>query len=279
MEPEELQRVVRTDIQTELDPTLVSRITSQAPFVSVPGICNLRDISNASFFGFASTIRPGIAYRSGMLPTTVSTEAHVNLVQTLGITTIFDLRGPIERIKAPSPDIEGIENVWLPYAFEAPPPNFADFVGSDSAASFAKTYQNILNTHVPIFKRVFEHIRDRPRDPFLFHCSGGKDRTGVLAALIHRLAGTSDAAIVHDYMLTRVGIESARPALMALFNKHIGEENLEHMGMIALLGVHEQSIEGFLQTLDEMGGAQHYLHQQLGISEGDVKVIQENLRQ
>ncbi|KAK4631257.1 hypothetical protein CLAFUW4_02472 [Fulvia fulva] len=74
-------------------------------------------------------------------------------------------------------------------------------------------YALMVKTHQPIFKAVFQHMLDRPGEPFLFHCTVGKDRTGVLAALIQSLAGTSVSDIQRDYALTRVGIEPVKGLL------------------------------------------------------------------
>lgn len=45
-------------------------------------------------------------------------------------------------------------------------------------------YAQILNSAGPAFGVVLRHIRDRPDSPCLFHCTAGKDRTGVLAAIL-----------------------------------------------------------------------------------------------
>ena len=71
----------------------------------------------------------------------------------------------------------------------------------------------MLKSHQSAFKSVFQHIHDHPGEPFLFHCTAGKDRTGVLAALVQSLAGTPVSDIAHDYALTRVGIEPAKDLL------------------------------------------------------------------
>lgn len=277
----DLQRLLQIDIRTEIAPDLIGPIISKRPFISIPGLFNLRDLSTdhpASIFPVV--LRPGIIYRSGVLPTAPSPETQIALVEELGITTIFDLRRSSERTKSPSPVIEGIETVWFPYTFEPPRP--VEHENVEPVVGVVRSYRMYLDSHAPVFRKVFEHIRDRPRDPFLFHCSGGKDRTGVLAALILRLAGSSDEAIIHDYMLTRVGIEPARPALTAMLRAHYGVEgdggDLDKLGKVAVLGVEEKGMEGFLKALDEIdGGVVGYLKQGLGFSEEDVDTIRRNL--
>lgn len=52
----------------------------------------------------------------------------------------------------------------------------------------------------PSTLRAVEHIAAHAGQPTLFHCAAGKDRTGVVAALVLMLLGVGDEAIVADYM-------------------------------------------------------------------------------
>lgn len=75
-------------------------------------------------------------------------------------------------------------------------------------------YSSLLDTHQPSLKAVLHHILEQPNKPFLFHCTAGKDRTGVVAAIILSLAGAPIEEIQRDYALSRVGIEPVREFLM-----------------------------------------------------------------
>ena len=50
--------------------------------------------------------------------------------------------------------------------------------------AFMELYTQILDNAGPTFGTILRHIKDRPTDGVLFHCTAGKDRTGVLAAII-----------------------------------------------------------------------------------------------
>lgn len=50
------------------------------------------------------------------------------------------------------------------------------------------------------------HLLTRPGDPLLVHCTAGKDRTGVVCALILALAGVEDRLVAEEYALTAVGL-------------------------------------------------------------------------
>jgi hypothetical protein len=91
-------------------------------------------------------------------------------------------------------------------------------------------YMSMMDTHNPAWKTIFQHIKDHPDQPFLFHCTGmvnfcrlhvpllksnagGKDRTGTAAALVLGLIGCPADAIAQEYALSRLGVEPARAAL------------------------------------------------------------------
>lgn len=161
----DLQELLDTDVRTELPAQAVTSVTSQPPFVTVPGVYNVRDLGSAA-------VRPGFAYRSAVV--TGIWEEGMVILRDLGIRTIFDLRNPKERAKQPSPVVEGVETIWEPYAMDPLPTNPSDFAGDDDGvAGFVGMYSHILEILTPTFKKVFEHIRDKPQQPFLFHCSGG----------------------------------------------------------------------------------------------------------
>lgn len=159
----DLRELLAADIRTELPADAVAAITSQPPFVNVPGIFNLRDLGGAA-------LRPGFAYRSGAL-TGISAEGKEAL-RALGVGAIFDLRNPGERARHPSPAIEGVETVWEPYTRDPDPVDPKDFSEEDGGvAGFVGMYAHILEISTPVFRKVFEHVRDRPQQPFLFHCT------------------------------------------------------------------------------------------------------------
>ncbi|KAL4920597.1 protein-tyrosine phosphatase-like protein [Aspergillus aurantiobrunneus] len=277
-----LQELIATDIRTALPETAVADIISQVPFATVPGIFNLRDISNATTPSspFPPVLRPGLAYRAGAPASTLSDEGTTAL-NALGIKKIYDLRRPDERTKKPSPVVDGIDVVWIPDTLGGKPPSSATAPPPDpekSIDSLVQMYVSYLESHMPIYRAVFEHIRDEPAKPFLFHCSAGKDRTGVLAALIHRLAGSSDEAIVHDFTLTRVGLEPGREALLNMMQGLYGESAWNNPVLLVLWGVHASGMTGFLKVLDETyGGVTGYLKDKLGFSDLDIESMKGNL--
>ncbi len=103
--------------------------------------------------------------------------------------------------------------------------------------------------------------------PVLFHCSGGKDRTGVAAMLILLALGASDETIYADFVQTN---ECRRPELEKIWAEHAEEiaarpEQKKFYQGIA--GVHPESVELVLSTIrSRCGSADAYLEAEYGLT-------------
>lgn len=132
-----------------------------------------------------------------------------------GVVRIVDLRWPEERADDPPSDVEpDVEVVHV------------SVLGPSLTASLA--YLEELDAHVDAVEDIADHYawsyvdfleRNRERfgaalaaiadadGPVVIHCMGGKDRTGLVAALLLRLAGVSREAIGADYALSGPNLE------------------------------------------------------------------------
>ncbi|KAJ6160682.1 hypothetical protein N7470_004078 [Penicillium chermesinum] len=271
IDAENVQDVLRTDLTTAIPDSIRSKIVSLPPFITVPGVSNFLTILN---YAQASYIALGIS-------SDISDEGKEVISKDLGVTTIFDLRNSSERERAPSPDIPGTVTIWEPYGHRPASINLRDFAKEDyGITGFEKMYTGILDASQPILTHIFTHIRDEPNDPFIYHCSAGKDRTGVVSALILLLVGHSHEEIVDDYMFTRVALEEARENLTAALAMGSGTDHLspEAMGMIQLSGVSAKAMATFLDTFQaKYGGIEFFLITTLGFTPDDVEQMRKNL--
>jgi protein tyrosine/serine phosphatase len=122
-----------------------------------------------------------------------------------GVVRIVDLRWQEELDEDPPRDV-GIDIVHMSLLGELDP-NFSDDIRDymavdDPAGYWAIAYTRILRAFAPNFARALEAIADAPPGAVLFHCAGGKDRTGLIAALILRVTGAPIEEIALDYSLS-----------------------------------------------------------------------------
>ncbi len=115
-----------------------------------------------------------------------------------GVTTVIDLRHPGELESHPNPFSAHPEvryhNVSL---FESLAPRAEP--GQDL---LLELYKLALDTRREAVAAVLTIIADAPPGAVLFHCTAGKDRTGIVSALLLAVAGVEATLIVEDYALT-----------------------------------------------------------------------------
>ncbi|TRM68216.1 protein-tyrosine phosphatase-like protein [Schizophyllum amplum] len=272
-----------SDTLQPLDPQEVAETLSKPPFVQVSGVINIRDLGDLPSASFApQRTKPHYMYRSAEL-SGISDEGKAQL-KALGVTTVFDLRSDTEMDKynTPVPNIEGIEIVRAPvfekedYSPEMMAKRFRLYASGKTEA-FMELYTQILDNAASSFGAVFRHVRDRPSDGFLFHCTAGKDRTGILAALLLQLAGVDAETIARDYALTRIGREPAREVIMQRLSKEVLFASNKEMAL-NMLSCRSDIIPPFLKLLDQKyGGVEAYLKNYIGLTDDDIIIIRRHV--
>ena len=119
----------------------------------------------------------------------------------MGIKTIVDLRMPNEIEKAPNPlsHHSAFNYYHVPLMDN---PTSSTFDVKNIPEDFLSTlYIQLIEASKTHIKTLFE-IFDQHPEGLLFHCTAGKDRTGVTAMLLLGLAGVSDADIIADYQVS-----------------------------------------------------------------------------
>ncbi len=172
--------------------------------IELDGTLNLRDLGGWPTASGEAVAR-GRLYRSDRL-NGLSDADHQRL-STLGIATVVDLRYREEAAEHPSrlwPTVTA--HLEIPMAGElANQRSLVDRILAGelhgiTVDDVADSYREMLTRHARGFGRAVEALLG-PR-PALFHCTAGKDRTGLLAMLVLATVGVADDDILADYDLT-----------------------------------------------------------------------------
>ncbi|KAF4334511.1 tyrosine phosphatase [Fusarium beomiforme] len=256
-----LLELAETDIRTPIPEDSVKAALSSPPFVDVSGTFNTRDLGKVP----GSPLRTTYAYRSAGLDS-LDKSGMATLVTTLGVKRVFDLRSEDERAKAPDPEITGIENVWLPNLSYDTAWDVSEFCVGAGEEGYRKTYMSLLEAHGPIFKLILHHA-----------LKVGRDRTGVIAAVLLSLAGANRDTIALDYLLTRVGSEPVRKSLIGHVVDSLGTD-LDTPGVHNLCSLRRTSWDAFMYDLQvKFGGVEGYIINKLDLTPEDVETIKKNL--
>lgn len=138
------------------------------------------------------------------------------------------------------------------------------------------SYKNCIETVIPAYSRFMRNILDNPIGVHLFHCSAGKDRTGMAAALILGALDVPRETIIADYILTLDYYDSDK--LMDIIEGHLrdaGVKNWDRSWLIPYSSVHADNIIAFLDAIDQYyGNLKNYLKTGLGLSDRDLELLQ-----
>lgn len=219
-------------------------------FVPLAGTLNTRDLGGLPVAG-GGTTRSGVFYRSD-IPMALGA-ADIQQLKRLGLSTVVDLRQPYELERDPNSlaseggiDYRNVE-IW----------GRIDDAQDQPADPFDITafYLRALDHAGEAFVQVLTVLADAP-GAALFHCTAGKDRTGLVAALLLESVGVERDVIVDDFALTHDRIGPLRERLLADAEK----QGVKREDFARLLGATPDLLGPALEHLSEHhGGAVTYL--------------------
>lgn len=165
-------------------------------------ILNFRNIGNIQTPD--GIIKPGFFYRGGPLHNLTS-ETKEFLIDALKIKTVIDFRDDFEVARETNdPDFNVVRlNILKDQKMSADPETLIKEHNISAQNLMENLYRNIINSEnsQKEYAKFFDILLET-QSPVYFHCSAGKDRTGLAAAFILKVLGASDADIIHDYLLT-----------------------------------------------------------------------------
>jgi protein-tyrosine phosphatase len=255
-------------------------MTRKLPFESIE---NFRDFGDYAAGG--RRLRKGVLFRSAHQAEASDTD--LEAMAALGINVIVDLRRPNERERSPSRrwkafGAEVIENhegedqddPWHAFIRDST-------LTTDDFIRYMVDYYNaapFVSRHVDLYSRYFQAL-PRTDGAVLIHCAAGKDRTGILAALTHHLAGVHEDDIVADYLLTNDPGRFARrvPTMRDAIREMTGRTPSDE-ALVTALGVERHYLETALAAIHARHGTiEDYMRDVLGVDNATRAAIEKKI--
>ncbi len=225
------------------------------------GTRNVRDIGGYPAAGGRRT-RWRTLLRSDEL---VSLPGHARrALEDLGVRQVIDLRWPEELVRAPNV-FHGSSTVryrHVPLLEDDPTPH----------AGLAGMYRHVLDERAPQLAEVFRALLPDDGLPAVVGCAAGKDRTGVVVALLLDVAGVPHDVIVEDYALsagffaapvTRMDPDDWRhpplqvdspPEFMISTLEHLGRRHGGSRALLRRQGLSDADLDRLAERLTESAG-------------------------
>jgi protein-tyrosine phosphatase len=232
--------------------------------LSFPGLLNARDLGGYPTLDGAQT-----RWRSLLRADDLAqlTPEGLQALADYGIETVLDLRWPEEAARDPSPVPRVLPNVR--YQRISLLTRSEDEWHSRGREAAKELWKRVVLEQVGAeLREVLGFIAAAAPGPLLFHCVAGKDRTGLIAALLLALADVRPEAIAHDYA------SSAELLREGYLQRYPGTEPAR---IIEALRCPETGTHNMLTYLASGGGVRLYLAR-IGLSADQVARLRARLR-
>jgi protein-tyrosine phosphatase len=230
-------------------------------------------------------VKPSVLFRSGNLDQL--TDADLAKLKELGIKTVIDLRTDYEVKKAPDKLPAGVKYVRAPVMKDEEVKKFYEalakgdltksplFQPGGKVGPYDLLDPECKARYAAAFAKVFEAAADPAAHPIVFHCAGGRDRTGVAAALILECLGVPRGTVLEDYRLTDKYVDPQKS--LKKLRKMIAERQGVKEDQVDMDAV-RRLLEGFRKDTDRLrrtlvdldakyGSVVKYLAEELKIGE------------
>jgi len=210
-------------------------------------------------------------------------------LRDLGLTHLHDFRREEERKRTVNRDLP--ITVYDDYNISiGSMPRFWEMLRAGELSDEAShrlvsgAYADCLTEVTPIYQRFFARLLDdieAPNSATVFHCTAGKDRTGLAAALILSALNVPRETIVEDYMLTLKYYDI--DSLLKLVEGHLieaGTKSWQRSWLMPYCSVHADNINAFFHAIEtQYGNVGSYLRTGLGLTDDAIALLQARLLQ
>jgi protein-tyrosine phosphatase len=180
--------------------------------LDIEGTFNFRDLGGASTSLGDATVRSGQVFRADGLAQL--TDRSRSALRDLGIGTVIDLRDIGERAKLPDA-IDGLDAAYIElpvfndHFFPSRPLSVEEMKAAAKASgmdlsdrSLGRIYELMITHFGNRLAAVVDTVAEHCETGVVFHCSAGKDRTGVVGAFLLDLLGVGRETIIDEYAIT-----------------------------------------------------------------------------
>ena len=262
---------------------------SKAPYartVPLEGQKNFRDLGGYRTIDGRHQVRWGKLYRSGSLSRLTGNDYAI--LASLGIETVVDFRATAERASEPTVWKAG-EPQFLTKAYTSrgEAALMGAMQGPDASAAKVRDamigfYHQMPEQYADQYSEVFHHLAAY-KTPMLFHCTAGKDRTGLASALILSVLGVPRSKVIEDYVLTEKagdfrGAAAAAPPAAGDKDPYAYMRNSKSDLIAPLMRADPAYLEAALgQITKDYGSVEGYVIKRLGVSRAELTVIRARL--
>lgn len=244
--------------------------------IELENISNVRDLGGIPVEG-GRVVKSGLLYRGSAL-FGASERDCITLFDELGISCVIDLRTGWEREAKPDVEVAKIEYLHIPfYDLEkvgieyTEPAAGTKVIGRDVACNPDRFYRSLANPLTVGQMRMGIHAafdRMLQKRPVYVHCSGGKDRAGIMTLLALTVMGARAEDIEKDYLFTNVARDKNYEKNFARFLRFANGDEQRARELVHNHRAQSENLVAFREAVEQRyGSMEDFVRNQIGIDD------------
>ncbi|MBU2547094.1 MAG: tyrosine-protein phosphatase [Proteobacteria bacterium] len=247
--------------------------------VELDGTFNFRDLGGYETQD-GRRVRWGRVYRSDSLADL--SDEDFGRLRGMGIKRVCDFRTQGEIQAAPDrlPQGGGIEYLHLPVMHgRIDPVAMAESIRSGRTEWLTDDliidgYRISVDEYAAVWGTVVSRLADTPHQPLVFHCTAGKDRTGVCAALLLLVLGVPEEQVIEDHQLSNRYMADRMPRVL----KTLRRQGLDPEKVAPFLKAPREGIVATIEhALARYGSIETYFRTLVGLNGETMDRLRSNL--
>ena len=237
----------------------------------------INSVSNFRDVAIGSKMKNNILFRCAKLSTL--NDEDIKKIEDLNPHAIIDFRDPKEINKAPDNLSKDLLKKYVSLPISASTlSRMVDQKNIDGDNKFTyekvmeESYKLYINNHKHVWKEFIKILLKANNNPIIFHCSAGKDRTGIASFIIQKLCDNPMELIFENYLLSNELLTiNAATAEQSTTSKK--DDQLITEIMLDTLSKVKKSylISGINEIENQFESLENYIIQELGFTDADIK--------
>lgn len=264
-------------------------VTAEAQKLELSGLDNARELGGYRTLD-GTTVKKGLLLRSAALDTAASGDFDT-LADRYHLSHVIDFRTSYEASASPEPVLPGVTNHWLKIIDETQMAQQGKVVSGDAAKGqsdpIAKLHgfiqSGILSDRMYIsflqseqgrqgyraFFRILLHNEEG--QAVLWHCTSGKDRTGIAAMLLLSALNVDEDTVLADFLLTNQFFAKEIAYMRSRLEARVTDPQMLEDMLVASKGVSQSYLTNAIQYLKERyGSVVGYIKTELELTDADI---------
>ena len=241
--------------------------------LSISSVSNFRDVA------IGPKMKKNLLFRCAKL-STLNNEDIVKL-ENIKPYAIIDFRDPKEIKKAPDNLSESLFKKYVSLPISANTLNrmvAEKNIQGDNRLTYEnvmeESYKLYLNNHKHVWKEFINILLNSNSNPIIFHCSAGKDRTGIASYIIQSLLNSSIELIYENYLLSNQLLSSIAATAEQTTSSKNDDLKITNVMLKALGKVQKSYLNSAIYEIKEKYQTlEMYIFNELGFNENDIKKL------